>query len=229
MLHPKAAGWRLRLVGGALVLVWSTVISQGLFWAGWPRTPLWAWGPIHLYKEGLLHGLVASCRFVASLAGGALLVITTPTDRLVAALRRSGLPSGLLLMTTTALRFVPLVAEEWATVRQARAARGRPVWQRPLWAWLSLEAALFRPVIARSLRRSQALAESLDSRGFDPLQERTSLHPLQFRWRDYGVLGLLGLGLLGLGTARLLFILYAQDLWYSPNLRPLYAWIRSYL
>ena len=33
LAHPRARGWRLRMLGGAALLAWSTAFSQGLFWA----------------------------------------------------------------------------------------------------------------------------------------------------------------------------------------------------
>ncbi len=227
MLHPAAAGWRLRVAGLALLLCWSTALSQGLFWAGWPRTPLIGWGPAVLWREGVTHGLLQSTRFIASLAAGGLVVISTPTDRMLAALIALRLPPGLVMMGTAALRALPLIAEEWSAIRRARAARGR-AWRAP-WLWIAQESMLLQPLMARCLRRAWALAESLDARGFDPLAPRTVLLPDRLPWPDRAVLALAWALLAVCAALRGLFLLYQGGIWYDARLLPLYAWVRAWL
>jgi energy-coupling factor transport system permease protein len=227
LTRPRSAGWRLRLLAALLLLAWSTALSQALFWEGQPRTP------IHLgltfYREGFLHGLVQSLRFGAVLGAGVWLSTGTPPDRLIAALLALRLPFGLALMGATAMRFVPLVTEEVLAVRQARARRGRLIWRRSPAAWLREEAALLRPIAARALRRARTLAESLEARGFHPTAPRAVREPLRFRRSDW----LIGVGA-GLGTsaivlARLLYVAYGVEVYYSPGLRPLYAAVRAWM
>ena len=227
LAHPNAAGWRLRIVGLAALLCWSTVLSQGLFWAGWPRTPIFALGPLALYREGLIHGLVQSARFVAALSAGALVVTATPADRLLAALISLRLPPGLVMMGTAALRALPMIAAEWVAIRQARAQRGRP-W-RPPHTWIAQEAALLRPLMARCLRRARALAESLDARGFDPLAPRTVLLPVALPAFERAVIAAAAAAFLALAALRLLFLLYQAGVWYDGRLLEVYAWVRLYL
>jgi energy-coupling factor transport system permease protein len=229
LLQSRTAAWRGRIFVGIIVLLWSTLLSQGLFWAGWPRTPLLAVGPLRLYREGVEHGLVQGLRFVAGLAAGGLLAATTAPDRLVQALLALRLPFGLALMASTALRFVPLVAEEWAVIRQARAARGRPLWRRSPWRWLQAELELLAPLSARALRRAQVLAETLDCRGFHPTAPRRARVPLQFRRPDLLVLSCILPALSLLVGARFLYSLYRWELYYHPSLRPLYSWVRHWM
>jgi energy-coupling factor transport system permease protein len=228
LLHPSSSGWRGRILGMILLITWSTVLSQGLFWAGWPRTPLWTLGPLHFYREGALHGLLQSARFIAALSGGALLAVSTPPDRLVSALITMRIPFGLALMAASSMRFLPLVAEEWGVVRQARDARSARRLRGP-WTALRREAMLLQPLLARALRRSLALAESLDTRGFHPTAPRKPRYPLKLNRRDWMVWILGGFSLTGLLFCRLLFFLYRWEIYYLPAFRPLYAWIRTYL
>lgn len=225
---PDRGLW-LRAGLGALALIWGTTLTQALFYAPRPRTPLFALGPVVLWREGLHWGLAQSLRFVGLLFFGLALVRSTPVDRLYLALRRLGLPFGLALMAATALRFLPVVAGELRAVRRARRSRGRAAWRRSPGAWLRLELALLVPVVARCWRRAQALAESLDARGFDPLGPRGTLRPLVWRGRDGLAVAaglLLALGLLG---ARGLYLLYTAELLDRPELRGLYALVRRWL
>jgi energy-coupling factor transporter transmembrane protein EcfT len=227
----------LRLPGlwwrrGAVViaaLVWGTALSQGLFYADQPRVSLLGVGPVHLYREGVLHGLAQSLRLVAMVLAGLSVAASTPPDRVVAALLALRVPFGLALMGSTALRFVPDVGGEVLSVRAARAARGRPVWRRAPWAWVALEVSLLQPVLARAWRRAHRVAESLDARGFDPLAPRQSWRPLALGPLD----AVLGGGALVLAAAvvaaRGLWWAYAADAVYVPALRPLYAAVRDWL
>jgi energy-coupling factor transport system permease protein len=194
-----------------------------------PRVLLFRLGPFPFWREGVTHGLTQSLRFIAMTLSGFALAASTPPERLFSALRALRVPFGLGFLVVTALRFVPDVAGEWAAVRTARARRGRPAWKRPPWAWVLLEAALLAPVLARSLRRARALAESLDARGFDAASPRAVRDPLRFRAPDVGTLAVLLVAGTGLVSLRLLFQLYTSDTWYHPALRPLYGWVRAWL
>ncbi len=221
--------WLLGGALGVLTLIWSTTLSQGLFYADEPRVMVARLGPLALYREGLAHGLVQSLRLIAMTLGGLALSLSTPPDRLFAALQALRVPFGVAFLAVTALRFVPEVGREWLTVREARAARGRPLWRRGPWAWISEEVALLRPVVARSLRRARALAESLDVRGFDPLISRTHYRPLRMS-RGEGALLAFALSFAALLVAlRLLYVLYTAELLYLPALRPLYGFVRGWL
>ncbi|MBM4392826.1 MAG: energy-coupling factor transporter transmembrane protein EcfT [Deltaproteobacteria bacterium] len=213
----------------ALGIAWSTVLSQGLFYSEQPRVAFFTLGPITLWREGAVHGLVQSLRFLAVTTAGVSLARSTPADRLYLGLLGLRVPFGVAFLVATALRFVPEAAREWATVRQARARRGRPVYRRAPWAWLALEAAMLAPVLARSLRRARALAESLDARGFDPAVPRRPREALRMRPLEVIGLVLAGTGVAAVAAARVLFLLYASGTWYHPALRPLYAAVRAYL
>jgi energy-coupling factor transporter ATP-binding protein EcfA2/energy-coupling factor transporter transmembrane protein EcfT len=227
-LRPSWTWWRR---GGVLVLavVWSTALSQGLFYAEQPRVPLVQLGPLVVWEQGLVYGLAQSLRFVALALGGIALAVSTSPDRMFAALRALRMPFGLALMTATALRFLPRIGAEVLTVRRARAARGRPAWRRSPSAWLRLELSLLRPTVARSWRRAQALAESLDTRGFDALAPRGVRRPLRMSGLDWGLIGLGLLVTLGVCWARVMMLLYTSETLYLQALRPLYGFVRDWI
>lgn len=228
VLRPARAWWGRGLLA-ALTIVWGTLLSQGLFYAEQPRVALISLGPLTLWREGAVYGLAQSLRFLALTLAGAALALSTPPDRMLAALLRLRVPFGLALMAAAALRFAPELARELVVVRQARARRGRPAWKRAPWAWLALEVALLRPVVARCWRRAMNLAESLDARGFDPLAPRAVRRPLVMGARDWAVLGAAA-AVTGVVVAlRVIFLLYTADLVYVPALRGVVALVRAWL
>ncbi|HJN74186.1 MAG TPA: energy-coupling factor transporter transmembrane component T [Myxococcota bacterium] len=227
-LRVSWSWWRRGLLL-VVALLWGTALSQGLFYSEQPRVALVHLGPLVLWREGVTWGLAQSLRFIAVALAGIALAVSTPPDRLFAALQRMRVPFGLALMASTALRLLPRIASEVLTVRKARAARGRPVWKRSPWAWLVLEVSLMRPVVARSWRRAQVLAEALDSRGFDPVAPRAVRKPLRFGVLDYMLL-LSGPGIaLAVAGSRVAYLLYTSETLYIQALRPLYGFVRAYL
>ena len=222
---------RVRALGllSLLGMVWGTVLSQGLFYDELPRLPLLELGPLTLWREGVFWGAVQSLRFVAPLLAGMAVTVSTPPDRLHAALLRLRVPFGVAFLAATALRTVPQTARVVLEVRRARARRGRPAWKRSPWAWLRLEVALFRPVVAESLRRARTLAESLDSRGFEAAAPRAVRRPLRFARWELPLLAVAGSITLGAVALRVLFLAYTADVLYVPALRPLYGFVRSWL
>jgi len=226
---PLAWRWRWRALGLVAVIVWSTVLSQGLFYAAQPRVAWLSLGPIAFYGEGARHGLIQSLRLVAVGLAGVAVAVGTPPDRLFAALTALRVPWSLGFLAVTALRFVPVMGREALIVRQARARRGRPLSPRRPLAWLRQEVALLLPVVARSLRRAHALAETLDARGFDPVAPRTHSVALRFARWEPPLLALVGATVLAIAASRLLFALYVAEVWYHPGWRDFYGFVRDWL
>jgi len=229
LLLPIGWTWRWRAALAALAVVWSTVLSQGLFYADLPRIPLLHLGPVVVYREGVVHGLVQSLRLVSVTFAGVALAVSTPPDRLFAALLHLRVPYGLAFLSVTALRFVPEVGQELLVVRRARARRGRPAWARAPWEWLRLEVSLLRPVVARAVRRARSLAEALDSRGFDATAPRAVRRPLHLAaWEPVLLVAVYGV-VLAVGVAQGLYWLYVGEVLYLPELRHLYGAVRFWL
>lgn len=210
-------------------IVWSTVLGQALFYPELPRTAVAHLGPLPVYAEGVRHGLEQSLRFVAMALMGLALAASTPADRLFQALVALRVPFGLALMVASAIRFLPELGLSLTIVRRARAHRGRPAYRRAPWRWLLVEVSLFRPIVARAWRRAQNLAETLEARGFDPTARRRSRHPLRLGWGEATlVLVASAIGFAAVG-ARLVFVMYATDVAYFPELRGVYGFVRDWL
>ena len=117
-LDPR---WWKRVLGLALIIIWSTVLSQSLFYGEQPRVAWLQFGPLTLWREGIIWGLVQSLRLLSVGLAGVALAVSTPPDRIFAALIRLRVPFALAFMAVTALRFVPQVGAEIQIVHRARA------------------------------------------------------------------------------------------------------------
>lgn len=205
-LSPR--GW-LAIVAVVGLLVWGTMLSQGLFYNG--ETVLvtfvaphdfgnYKFPGIRLTQEGLIYGAIQSLRFVATTLAGLTASLSTSPERMLSAMVRLKLPAALAYMTTAALRFLPVVLEEVRVVWQARRLRGGgftlvgPAGDR-LGPYRD-EVQLLLPILAAALRRAETLAESVTARGFDPRELRTFYPPLTMR----GFEKVLTCLLLGVGT-----------------------------
>ncbi len=202
--------WRAAAAYAFLVLlvIWSTVSSQGLFYFDTSRPPLFTIVPaftwlgrnysgLHFYTEGARYGAGQSLRFVANLLAGSSVALSTSPERLMAALVRLRIPTPLSYMGTAALRSIPLALEEWAALRQAyqlrTGRRGVGRFQLPRIRLLE-ELRLLEPLLANTLRRASALAFAVQARGFDPRQPRTHFPPLRMRaWEKVACALLVGL------------------------------------
>ena len=98
-------------------------------------------------------------------------VLTTTTAELMDTLERALAPfervglvdAGRVALTLTlALRFVPLIVEEAAEIREAQAARGLSA--HPI--------AIVVPLVVRTLVRAGEVADAIDARGFPPGRDR---------------------------------------------------------
>jgi len=244
-LRLRPRGWLL--IGGLLLLTaWGTLLSQGLFYARQPRTPLFTlipsvqWGEVELpalqfYREGALYGLKQSLRILAVTLAGLCVCLSTGPERLLAALTRLKVPVVVAYMSVAALRFLPLILVETATIRRARRLRGygQDRWGRRRragwWTALKMEFALLLPVTLSLMRRSESLATSVASRGFDPSQKRTFYPELRLRAGECLLLIVLATTWAGLVATKSLYWIYLAEIYYAPWARGLYDFARRWL
>jgi energy-coupling factor transport system permease protein len=237
-------GTKLRLAAGIVLLtVWGTMLAQALFYASVPRTAVLELipkdfpvlggitGGLCIYREGLAYGAVQSLRIVTMIGLGLLVCWTTDPGQFLGVLVRLKVPYGVAFMTVTALRFLPVVVSETQVVATARRMKGYH-----LRRWTSLRPVrrlieFTAPVFANAIRRSRALAVSVESRAFDPVGGRsvraTGATPLRFS--GVAILALLGAVVLAVAAAKLLHWMFLEEIYYSSALRGVYDFVRTYL
>jgi biotin transport system permease protein len=120
---------------------------------------------LHAIFDDWLFGIFVVARLVVIVMLAALVTLTTRVSEMVAALeiglgpaRHIGIdPSRVALAVAMAIRFIPVIATQAAAIREAQAARGL---HRSF-------VAILVPLVIRSLRMADSVAEALDARGFE--------------------------------------------------------------
>lgn len=187
-LTPAQILRTLRPVAIFMVLIF---IVHLFFTAGRPilsLTPL----PIHISREGLFRGLYVTWQFAALVLTAAVLTLTTSPsdfvagiDRLLSPLSRIGLPSqDLSVMIAMALRFMPMLLEEYDRIRTAQTSRGADLATGSLSSRMRAGSTLIVPLIFSAFRRADELAEAMEARGYRR-GPRTTLRELAFSRRDW--------------------------------------------
>lgn len=173
-----AGGTALFFVSNLLLMIFALAVVLLLY--GVARIPpsillaqirpaLWIFVLIFLFqlftRDVVFASLVVS-RFIALLLLASLVTLTTPSSEMIEAIeRRIGWlrifgvnPAKVSLGFSLALRFIPVVAQITSEVREAQRARGLE--------WSVIAVAL--PVIIRTLRMADDVANAIDARGYDP-------------------------------------------------------------
>lgn len=153
---------------GVLALYAATGLGLAAAWAQL-RPVLVVFGILfaaQVFIAGWLTGVFFIARFSVLLMLAGLLTLTTRVSDMVAAmekgfeiLRPVGLnPAKISLALALALRFIPVLAQITAEVREAQRVRGLD----------GSIIAIAIPVIVRTLRMSDAIADAIEARGFNP-------------------------------------------------------------
>lgn len=126
-----------------------------------------------------------SLRLIAIALPGLLVFASTDAvdlaDSLVQQLR---VPARFAYGALAALRLMPLLTEEWATIHRARRARGVDAGHSPFRLARLFSSAVFALLIG-AIRRGTRLALAMDSRGFDSRLPRTIARHQRVRRADW--------------------------------------------
>ncbi|MFQ3621862.1 MAG: energy-coupling factor transporter transmembrane component T, partial [Spirochaetales bacterium] len=155
----------LALLVGAFTLTLFQIfgISEGkvvFFLIPWLQ-----WGKVT--DQGLYVSLIMSLRMIASVGSIPLMVVLTPATQMVSLISGTfRLPPAYTCVLITALRFVPTFAERMSLVMQAEASRGYRADTANPFRKMGMILRMSLPLLVTCVRDVDALALSLESRGF---------------------------------------------------------------
>lgn len=161
-----------------------------------------------------LEGATAmTLRFVVLVESFSVFFLTTSPDHLGLALEQSRVPYEFAFAFTTAVRFVPVLAEEAQTIMDAQKARGLELEKGNFMKRIRNYIPVLIPLIVSAIRRSLELAEAMESRAWGATKKRTNLYALKLHKGDWILLGII----VGILAVTIYSYLYVQ----IPTIRSL--------
>ena len=179
----------LSMVPFVFVSLSFVFINVLFFQPGQARTPLFYIGPLLISKEGVIAGVSVALRVLFLVSTSLLFVSTTkPRDFVLSLIQQAKLNYRLAYAVLAAFRFIPIFAEEYASIRAAAQVRGAGASSGLMGAVKSLRRDAV-PLLAGAIRRSERLALAMDSRAFGAYPTRTYHRHLYVTTGDWVFLG----------------------------------------
>ena len=143
-----------------------------------------------LNTENVETALALTVRFLNLITSFSLFFLTTSPDKLSLALEKARIPYEFNFAFITAIRFVPVLADEAQSIMDAQRSRGLELDKGGFMTRIRKYIPILLPLIINSIRRSLDLAEAMESRAFGATRDRTNLFELVMNRSDYSVLAL---------------------------------------
>ena len=134
----------------------------------------------------LQTALTLAARLFNLLAVSFVCFQTIDPEEMAGALRKLGIPFGLVFILSAGLRYVPLIGRKIRNILDAQQARGIDL--RPRIKNISNFAALLTPLVVQAFVLSDELALAMESRGFG-CKNRSSRRTYRLRPIDYILMG----------------------------------------
>lgn len=130
------------------------------------------------------NAVALTLRFIVLVESFSLFFLTTSPDHLGLALEQTHIPYEFCFAFTTAVRFVPVLAEEAQTIMDAQKARGLELERGNFLKRIRNYIPILIPLIVSAIRRSLELAEAMESRAWGAAENRTNLYSLRMHRGD---------------------------------------------
>ncbi len=172
----------LRSLRGATFLasfIFAVNIATKFFTAGYMLT-----------EADLEFSAAMTLRFVVLVESFSVFFLTTSPDHLGLALEQTRIPYEFSFAFTTAVRFVPVLAEEAQTIMDAQKARGLELEKGNFLKRIRNYVPVLIPLIVSAIRRSLELAEAMESRAWGATKKRTNLYALKLGRGDFALLAI---------------------------------------
>jgi energy-coupling factor transport system permease protein len=135
--------------------------------------------------KNLENAIAMTLRFIVLVESFSIFFLTTSPDHLGLALEQTHIPYEFCFAFTTAVRFVPVLAEEAQTIMDAQKARGLELERGNFLKRIRNYIPILIPLIVSAIRRSLELAEAMESRAWGATKKRTNLYMLKIHRNDF--------------------------------------------
>lgn len=141
---------------------------------------------------GLAVAALYTIRFMLVIVLGAVIMLTTtPTaltdafESMMSVFRKVLHVQEIALVMSLALRFLPTIADETVSIRDAQAARGGSIETGSPTQRVRAMCAIIVPIFAGVIRHADNLALALDARCYQEGEPRSHWHALRMHARDW--------------------------------------------
>lgn len=170
----------VRFVLGSAALIFGLGILLMIFhFFADPGNPVYQIGPLAITDGGLHEGPIFFFRLSVVVLASFVLIWTTDTRDLMVSLTRIGMPYRYAFAVFLAMRFLPLVQAEVEAVQAAHAIRGRAARSGLIHRFRLWQRYMFT-VLINGLRKAEATATAIESRGFGAYPDRTYVKDVEF-------------------------------------------------
>jgi len=135
-------------------------------------------------QEGLIWGTVTTLKFSIALFSGNLMIMTTKPKEILLSLNKMGVPVKLTFVAMTALRFVPVIMEEWYTILNAQQARGLKIRKLNARSVFEVLTTTITTLIVNIIKRARILALAMETRAFGANAKKVSYEEMRMTRRD---------------------------------------------
>ncbi|MFW9830679.1 MAG: energy-coupling factor transporter transmembrane component T family protein [Candidatus Thorarchaeota archaeon] len=170
---------------------------------------------INTFFLSLSFAISTVLRLIVLMTAFSLFFLTVHPDDFALALIKMRVPYEFAFAFSMAVRYVPTIATETETIRDAQMSRGLELERGNILQKVRNYIPILIPIIVSSIRRALQVAESLESRAFGSTTKRTSLYDIRLQKRDY-VMFLLTTTFL-LVAIYIAFIVRLQAPWLLPD------------
>ena len=154
---------------------------------------IWEWKFLHITREGIQIAVFMAIRLVLLIIGSSMLTLTTKPlsltdgiERLLSPLARFKFPSHeIAMMMTIALRFIPTLLEETDKIMKAQQARGADFESGGLMKRAKALIPVLVPLFVSAFRIAQDLAMAMEARCYHGGENRTRMHEMKLKTRDF--------------------------------------------
>ena len=173
-----------------MISVFTAIIN--LFWTV-GETPLFEFGFIRIYSEGIWRAIYMMIRIISLVMGTSILLTytTSPMDltdaleSLLSPLKKIHVPvHEFSMMMSLALRFVPTLIEETEKIINAQKARGADFESGNLLSRAKSLIPILIPLFVSSFSRATDLAVAMECRCYVGGEGRTRMRVMRFTSRD---------------------------------------------
>jgi energy-coupling factor transporter transmembrane protein EcfT len=168
-------------------LVLIILVVQPLFSPG-TGPALYQVGVLRITQSGILLGVSYSLRIAAAAFTALVPVLTTPTDKLVLAFQKFGLPYPWAMIFVLAIHALGTIRRQYTTIAEAQQTRGWDTSKGNVFKRVRATFPILIALIVASLRLSDSLSLGLAARGFGVganISRRTVLNDIHMQPTDW--------------------------------------------